>query len=76
MKRIFTSGVLANPPQPTYSSCSIACGKTDNLFAASQSMSDTLDKRQIHHKFVPSEEGHVWRNWRDYLADFTPQLFR
>jgi len=25
---------------------------------------------------VPSEEGHVWRNWRAYLADFVPQLFK
>ena len=54
----------------------IACGKTDNLFAGAQNLSDTLEKRQIRHKFAPSEEGHVWRNWRDYLADFTPQLFR
>ena len=35
-----------------------------------------LEKRQIHHTFAPSEEGHVWRNWRNYLADFVPQLFR
>ncbi len=22
-------------------------------------------KQEIHHAFVPSEEGHVWRNWRN-----------
>jgi enterochelin esterase family protein len=54
----------------------IACGKTDNLFASSQALNDTLTKREIKHVFVPSEEGHVWRNWRNYLADFVPQLFR
>jgi hypothetical protein len=21
-----------------------------------------------------SEEGHVWRNWRDYLAEFAPEF--
>jgi enterochelin esterase family protein len=54
----------------------IACGKTDNLFPASQALSDALDKHEIKHTFVASEEGHVWRNWRNYLADLAPKLFR
>ena len=54
----------------------IACGKADGLFAGSQALSEALDKRQIKHQFAPSEEGHVWRNWRNYLAEFAPQLFR
>lgn len=54
----------------------IACGKTDSLFAGSQALHDALDQHKIKHSFVASEEGHVWRNWRDYLAEFTPQLFR
>jgi enterochelin esterase-like enzyme len=54
----------------------IACGKADSLFEPAQSFHETLEKFQIRHTFAPSEEGHVWRNWRNYLADFTPQLFR
>jgi len=54
----------------------IACGKTDSLFAGSQKLHETLDRHEIKNKFVPSEEGHVWRNWRDYLADMAPQLFK
>jgi len=54
----------------------IACGKEDGLFAGSQALNDALEKHQIKHRFAPSEEGHVWRNWRDYLADFAPRLFR
>jgi len=54
----------------------IACGKTDGLFPASQALSDALDKHEIKHTFVASEEGHVWRNWRNYLADLAPKLFR
>jgi enterochelin esterase-like enzyme len=54
----------------------IACGKTDSLFEPAQSFDQILTTHQIHHTFAPSEEGHVWRNWRNYLADFAPQLFR
>jgi enterochelin esterase family protein len=54
----------------------IACGKADGLFAGSQALSDALEKHRIKHRFAPSEEGHVWRNWRNYLAEFAPQLFR
>jgi enterochelin esterase family protein len=39
-------------------------------------LSDALEKHQIKHQFAPSEEGHAWRNWRDYLTEFAPQLFR
>jgi enterochelin esterase-like enzyme len=54
----------------------IACGKTDSLFEPAQAFHETLTKKEIRHTFAPSEEGHVWRNWRNYLADFAPQLFR
>ena len=54
----------------------IACGKADALFPGSQKLHETLDQHQIKNSFNPSEEGHVWRNWRDYLADMAPQLFR
>jgi enterochelin esterase family protein len=54
----------------------IACGKTDSLFEPAQAFHETLTKKDIRHTFVASEEGHVWRNWRNYLADFAPQLFR
>lgn len=54
----------------------IACGKTDFLFANQKGLHDALDKHKIKHVWVESEEGHVWRNWRNYLADLAPQLFR
>ncbi len=54
----------------------IACGKTDGLFPAAQALNDALDKHDIKHTFAPSDEGHVWRNWRNYLADIAPKLFR
>ena len=54
----------------------IYCGKTDTLFDSIQSFHQLLDQRSIHHQFIQTEEWHVWRNWRDYLADFAPRLFR
>ena len=54
----------------------IACGKTDGLFAGRPGPPRDAEQTRIKHTFAPSEEGHVWRNWRNYLADFTPQLFR
>jgi enterochelin esterase family protein len=54
----------------------VACGKTDSLFAGAEAFHTVLEKHGVKHKFVASEEGHVWRNWRDYLADLTPMLFR
>jgi enterochelin esterase family protein len=54
----------------------IACGKADRLFAGAQTLHDAFTKHEIKHVFVASEEGHVWRNWRDYLADMATQLFR
>ena len=53
----------------------IAVGKADSLFAPAQSFDEALSKHEIKHTFAPSEEGHVWRNWRDYLDVFVPQLF-
>ena len=54
----------------------IACGKADALFPSSQALADALQKANVKHTFAPSEEGHVWRNWRSYLADFAPMLFK
>jgi enterochelin esterase-like enzyme len=53
----------------------VACRKTDSLFPGAQALNDALDKHYVNHTFAPSEEGHVWRNWRDYLADMAPKLF-
>jgi enterochelin esterase family protein len=54
----------------------IYCGDADTLFESNKSFHALLDQKQIKHTFVVTKEGHVWRNWRDYLADFAPRLFR
>jgi len=54
----------------------IYCGRKDTLFASNKSFHELLDQRQIKHTFVETEGAHVWWNWRDYLVDFAPRLFR
>jgi enterochelin esterase family protein len=54
----------------------IYIGKLDTLYASNQGLDQTLTQHQIKHTFTETEEWHVWRNWRDYLADFAPRLFR
>ena len=54
----------------------IYCGVDDTLFASNKSFHEFLDQKQIKHNFIETKEAHVWRNWRDYLADFTPRLFQ
>jgi len=51
-------------------------GKLDTLYASNQTFDKLLTDHQIKHTFVETEEWHVWRNWRDYLADFAPRVFR
>jgi enterochelin esterase-like enzyme len=72
-KTFFADPAAANKKMKVFY---IACGKTDSLMAGSQALSDALKRKEIKHTFVASEEGHVWRNWRNYLTDFTPLLFR
>lgn len=54
----------------------IAIGKTDFLYKAGAEYREKLDKMGMPYKYIESEGGHIWRNWRDYLTDFTPMLFK
>lgn len=54
----------------------IYIGKLDTLYASNQNLDKLLDDHKVKHTFVETQEWHVWRNWRDYLADFAPRLFR
>jgi enterochelin esterase family protein len=54
----------------------IYIGDTDTLLESNKSYHALLDQRGVKHTFTLTKEGHVWRNWRDYLVDFTPRLFR
>ena len=54
----------------------IGCGREDGLFAGNQSLSDMLKQKGITHTFFPTGGAHTWTNWRLYLYESLPLLFR
>jgi enterochelin esterase-like enzyme len=54
----------------------IYIGKEDTLYMSNVSFHHLLDQHQIKHVFTETEGAHVWWNWRDYLTDYAPRLFR
>ncbi len=53
-----------------------AMGKDDFLYGTVAPTRGMLDKYGIAHVYNESGGGHTWINWRRYLADFAPRLFR
>lgn len=54
----------------------IGIGKTDFLYNGMQTHRKKLDKLQFPYTYVESERGHIWSNWRAYMLQFTPLLFK
>ncbi len=54
----------------------IAIGKTDFLYKANEEYRALLDKKHYPYIYRESEGGHIWRNWRIYLSEFVPMLFK
>ncbi|HEV7992383.1 MAG TPA: alpha/beta hydrolase-fold protein [Gemmatimonadaceae bacterium] len=53
-----------------------AIGKDDFLYRTAAPTRALLDRHKIKHVYHESAGGHTWTNWRDYLADFAPRLFK
>ena len=53
-----------------------AIGKDDFLLATSRGTVELLKKHGFEPTVTETEGGHTWLNWRDYLAEMTPKLFR
>lgn len=53
----------------------IAIGKTDFLYNANVEFRKKLDDIGLKYDYLETGEGHIWKNWRIYLAEFVPQLF-
>jgi enterochelin esterase family protein len=51
-------------------------GSDDFLLATSKSTVELLKKHGFDAVFKESTGGHTWINWRNYLNEFAPQLFR
>ena len=54
----------------------IAIGNKDFLFKANEEYRQLLDKEGFNYTYMETEEGHIWKNWRKYLTEFLPMLFK
>lgn len=54
----------------------IEIGKDDFVMDANKKTMALLDKHQIKYQYKETDGGHTWVNWRQYLNEFAPILFR
>lgn len=54
----------------------IAIGKTDFLYKVNEEYRKLLDEKGYPYEYFENENGHIWRNWRIYLTEFAPKLFK
>ena len=54
----------------------IACGKDDFLYESVVTMRNRLDELDFDYVYRESPGGHTWTNWRIYLSEFAPMLFK
>jgi enterochelin esterase family protein len=53
-----------------------ATGSEDALMPTTKSTVELFKKHGFSPAFKESAGGHTWANWRDYLNEFAPQLFK
>lgn len=54
----------------------LGCGNVDFLYNNNKSFREKLDAKGFPYVYMETDGGHVWKNWRIYLADFAPRLFK
>ena len=54
----------------------VGCGETDFLIQANRNFVQKLKDGNYPHTYYENDGGHIWRNWRVYLSDFVPLLFK
>jgi len=54
----------------------IAVGKSDFVYDGVQVLRKKLDENQFKYIYNETSGGHTWANWRVYLSDFAPVLFK
>ncbi|MDR0768425.1 MAG: esterase [Dysgonamonadaceae bacterium] len=54
----------------------IAIGATDFLFDANVAFRKRLDENKYPYVYYENGGGHIWKNWRIYLAEFAQMLFK
>jgi enterochelin esterase-like enzyme len=54
----------------------VGCGVTDQYFEGTQTLVTILKKNGFNYIFRESSGGHTWANWRIYLSEMAPLLFK
>jgi len=54
----------------------IGIGRTDFLYKNVVKFSKKLDTIGMEYTYRESDGGHIWKNWRIYLSEFIPLLFK
>ena len=54
----------------------VGCGETDFLIQANRNFVQKLKDGNYPHTYYENDGGHIWRNWRVYLSDFVPLIFK
>jgi enterochelin esterase family protein len=54
----------------------IGVGKDDFLYQSAQDLRKFLDDNKFTYEYRESEGGHTWTNWRIYLSELAPKLFK
>lgn len=54
----------------------IAIGKTDFLYDQNKTYRQYLDAQGYNYEYFETGEGHIWKNWRTYLIEFTQKIFK
>ena len=54
----------------------ISIGKTDFLYQDNVNFRKMLDQHGCKYEYYETDEGHIWANWRKYLNNMLPKLFK
>lgn len=54
----------------------IAIGSADFLIKDNTEFRHLLDSKGYRYEYWETDEGHIWANWRKYLNQFAPKLFK
>lgn len=69
-------GTMARQRDNGYRLYWIGIGKEDFLYQNVITFTEKLDALDMRYTYRESEGGHIWKNWRIYLSEFLPQLYK
>ena len=76
--KVYTNidGTLKSQMDNGYKLYWIGIGKDDFLYGANKEYRAKLDSMGMEYTYMETEGGHIWRNWRIYLSELLPLLFK